>query len=297
MKPVIYADTLFLFNFFMDTIIILITGKLLDLKPPIFRIGLGAAIGAAYSVLMFFPEYEVLYSLFLKIIIFLGIEYMVFGGENIKKVLKNFFVFILVNLCLGGFLMALIFLTDFGTAVGSVVSGGGVYMNLSPFILIFGILGTYFLLAIYRKMCRRRLYEKSLIKRIIIEYKGKMAEVDMFLDTGCRICDPINDNEAIIVEYDAVKLMLSDEEKALINDKKNIVRAYELGMRVLPFSTIGGDNIIYAFVADSIRGCDFLKEKIAVGIVTERKFGNEYKGLMNPELLLKEEKNLKECVL
>lgn len=289
MKPVIYADTLFLFNFFINTVILIITAKLLHINASVFRTALSSAMGAVYSVLMFFPSYGVLYSLLLKLIILFGIEYTAFGGKDIRKAIKNFAVFLLVNICLGGAMMALIFMTDFGTTVGTVVSGFGVYMNLSPLILIFGITGTYILLGIYRKMCRRRLYEKSLIKRMTINYRGKEAEVDVFLDTGCRAKDPISDEEIIIVRYDAVKLILDAQERGIIENCSNIMRVYENKMRVIPFSTIGGDNVIYGIVADLVTAENFSREKVTVGIIKNQKFDGDYQGIINPELLLAEE--------
>lgn len=296
MKPVIYADTLFLLNFLMNTVILIITEKILTRKIPVFRIVISSAMGGVYSVLMFLTEYEILYSLILKIVILFGLCYMAFGGENVKKATKNFCGFILVNLCMGGAMTALIFLTDFGTTVGAVVCGNGVYLNLSPIILLLGILGTYILLGIYRRMCRRRLYEQSLIKRFEIDYKGRKLELDLFLDTGCRACDPINGKGAIIAEYDAVKLILNDSEKRLINGEMDMVKAYEAGMRVLPFSTVNGDNMVYAIMADCVRGEDFVAEKITVGIAPNKKFGEGYCGLINPEILLREENALTEGV-
>ncbi len=289
MKPVIYADTLFLFNFFMNTVILIITAKLLHIEIAVFRIALSSAMGAVYSVLMFFPSYGILYSLMLKLIILFGIEYTAFGGKSVRSAVKNFLMFLLVNICLGGGVMALIFMTDFGTTVGAVVSGFGIYINLSPLILIFGITETYILLGIYRKMCKRRLYEKSLIKRMTINYRGKAAEVDVFLDTGCRAIDPITDEGIIIVHYDAVKLILNTGERGIIENCSNIMRVYENKMRVIPFSTMGGDNVIYGIVADRVGGENFSKEKVTVGIIKDRKFDGDYKGIVNPELLLAEE--------
>ncbi len=288
MKPIIYADTLFLFNFFMDTIILIITDRLLFAKASVFKIGLSGAMGAVYSVAMFFPELGFLYGIILKAVVLFGLCYLTFGGKTVKSALKNFAVFLLVNVCVGGLTLALVFLTDFGTVMGAVIGSGEIYINLSPVILIIAIAGTYIFLGIYQKMSKRRLYEKSLIKRAQITYKGKTAEIDLFLDTGLRSSDPINDKAVIIAEYRAVKMLLSENERSIIEENKGTLRAYEGGMRVLPFSTINGDNTIYAVVADRVTGEDFSKEKVTVGMVTDKKFGSEYKGLLNPEILLKE---------
>ena len=252
MAPVIYADTLFLFNFLVNTVILVITAKFTGEKIRILRIVQASAMGGIYTVLMFFPKLKIMYTLFFKTIILFGIYLIAFGNKNIIKLLKNFGVFLLINLSLGGALLALIFLTEFGTAVGSVVSGSGIYINLSPFILLFGITGIYIFLGVYHKMSKRELYEKSLIKRIKLEYKNKVAEVDVFLDTGCRIVDPVNDKPAIIAELDRIKVLLSEEETENIINEKDVGMAYAKGLRVLPFSTINGENQIFGIVADRI---------------------------------------------
>ncbi|MBR2916254.1 MAG: sigma-E processing peptidase SpoIIGA, partial [Clostridia bacterium] len=241
-----------------------------------------------YSVFMFFPQVGFLYFGIFKIFILFGISYLVFGGENLKEVLKRFGVFLAVNLSLGGALLALIFLTDFGTAVGSVVSGRGIYLNLSPVILVLGVALTYTLLGVYQKMRRQALYEKSLVKRFKITYKNKSCEVNVFMDTGCRIKDPISDRGALIVEYDKVKCLLSDREREVVEREKGIDRVYETGMRVLPYSTINGDNMICAIVADKLESEDRKWEKVCIGLIMETKFEEGYGGIINPRLYLEE---------
>ena len=98
MKPVIYADTLFLFNFLMNTLILIITAKYIHTKIGCLRVGVAAALGAVYSVLMFFPQYKILYTLIIKAAVLFGIEYLAFGGKGIWQIVKNFLVFFLVNI-------------------------------------------------------------------------------------------------------------------------------------------------------------------------------------------------------
>ncbi len=291
MKPVIYADTLFLFNFLMNTLILIITAKFLHTEIGCLRIGAAAALGAVYSVLMFFPQYRILYTLIIKAAALFGIEYLAFGGKGVWRIVKNFLVFLLVNISLGGAVLALIFLTDFGTAVGSVVTGGGIYMNMSPFILIFAAAGTYILLGVYQNMSKRKLLQKSLTQRITIEYKGKTAEVNIFMDTGCFLRDPVTDAPAMVVEYKTVKWLLSDAEQKIIEGGENVMNAYENGLRVLPFSTLGGDNMIFGIAAD-ISGARLKKNKVTVGITTDKAFGEDYSGIINPEMLLQEEEKM-----
>lgn len=295
MQPVIYADTLFLFNFFMNTVVLLITDKLIAAFAPIWRLFVSAAVGAAYSLLMFFEGFGFLYGVALKVLILFGIFSIAFGNCGVLASFKKFGTFLLVNALLGGVLLALIFLTDFGTALGSVVSGSEIYINMSPFVLIFGILGVYALLGLYRRMQCARLYEESLIRRVKIDYKGKTAEVNLFADTGLRACDPLSCEGVVIAEYLAIRLILSEEERKIIEENAALERAYAAKMRVIPYKTLCGENRIFGIVAN-IAGEDFEKKRVTVGLVKDKKFGANYRGLINPELIF-EAKREKECVL
>ncbi len=290
MAPIIYADTLFLFNFFMDTIVLLLASRIINKKINALKIAVGAGFGGIYSVFMFFPEISFLYSWLFKIFVLFGISYMVFGGDNLKGMLKNFAIFIFVNITLGGALLALIFLTDFGVAVGSVATKNGIYLDISPAVLLLGVALTYTLAGIYQKNSNRVIYEKSLIKRFKIIYKNKVCEFNGFLDTGCRLNDPISDKPAIVLEYDRVKFILSDEEREIVEMKKGETVAYKNGMRVLPYSTINGDNAIYAIVADRIESDGIYWEKVCVGLLTEKRFGENYGGIVNTRLYVEENK-------
>lgn len=285
MTPVIYADTLFLYNFLIDSVILFITSELIKCRINLFRIVLGAVLGGVYSVFMFFPSVGILYSVILKGFILFGIFYLVFGGDSIYKTIKNFIVFMAVNLMLGGCVFALVFLTDFGTAIGSVVSGGEVYMNISPLILFFGIVATYIIFGIFRKVRLRVAYEKSLIKRVVVEYKGKSAEINMFYDTGCRLRDPVTDRPAVLVEYRYIKMLLSEEERTVVEENNEAGEAYMQGMRVLPLSTVNGENRVFGIVADVVSWEDFKAEKVTIGLI-KSKINENYNGIINPEIVI-----------
>lgn len=294
MRPTIYADTLFLFNFLLDSAVLIITQRLLKKEINILKTAVGAGFGGVYAVFMFFPKTSFLYSALSKISVLFGISYLVFGGDNFKDALKRFGVFMGVNLSLGGTLLALIFLTDFGTAVGSVVSGGGVYLNLSPLVLILGIVLTYTLLGIYSQKRKEALFEKGLIKRFGITYNNKTCEINVFLDTGCKLKDPISDRGALVVEYDKLKLILSEKEREIVEENKGIDEAFKEGMRMLPFSTLSGENMIYAIVAETLTSEGESWNNVCVGLITKRRLGEDYGGIINPRLYLENGRNMEE---
>ena len=284
MTPVIYADTLFLYNFFVNSIIFAITAKCINSKISLLKIALGAGIGGIYSVLMFFPAVKIFYTFILKIAVLFGTFCLVFPERSIHKILKGFAVFLTVNFALGGGIYSLVFLTDFGVAVRAVVSGAEVYMDLSLITILSGIALTYAALALYGKSRQRAEYERSLIKRVKIVYKGKIAEVNMFLDTGCRLCDAVNDRPAIIVSLRYIKMLLDEEECKIIEKNALPEEVYAHGLRVLPLTTVNGQSVITGIVADYVCIDDVRIKKVTVGLLNEE-INENYCGIINPEIL------------
>lgn len=284
MTPVIYADTLFLYNFLMNSIILAITARLINVKINILKIIFGAGIGGIYSIFMFFPAIKIFYTFLLKLIILFGIYYLVFGGNSVHKISKGFAVFLTVNFVLGGGIYSIVFLTDFGVALRAVVSGVEVYMDLSLWTILSGICLTYAVLAFYSKARQRAVYKQSLIKRVKIAYKGKVAEVNMFLDTGCRLCDPVNDKPAIIVSLRYIKMLLDEEERKIVEGNALPEEVYGHSLRVLPVTTVNGQSVITGIVADYVCIDDAEIKKVTVGLLNEE-IGENYCGIINPEIL------------
>ena len=283
MAPVIYADILFLYNFFVNSVILAITTRLIKAQINILKIALGAGAGGIYSVLMFFPAISFFYTIFLKLLILFGIFYLVFGGNSIHKIIKDFAVFLTVNFTLGGAIYGIVFLTNFGVSLRAVVSGVEVYMDLSMWLIFSGIGVTYAILILYYKTRQRAVYEQSLIKRVEIGYKGKKAEVNMFLDTGCRLCDPVNDKPAIIVGLRYIKMLLSEKEIEVIKGDAFAEDVYACGLRVLPLTTVNGKSVISGIVADYISTDNIIINKVTVGLLDDD-IGESYSGILNPEI-------------
>lgn len=286
MKPVIYIDTLFLLNFFMDTAVLLITAKILKGELPLLRIFAGALVGAAYSAAMFFPSLELIYMWVFKAAVLFGIFFLVFGGGGFFETMRKFAVFILVNAALCGTVLALVFMTDFGTKTNAALTGAGFYIETSPILLLIAISGTYGFLAVHKKMCKKKLYIESLKSRAVISYKGKIAETEVFADTGCLVCDPISDKPVVIADFNSVRRILDENQiKSVLEEDKDIAAAYLKGLRVLGFSSLGGDNFIYAISSDYVKIGERKIENVTVGISQGQNFSCGCGGIYNPELL------------
>lgn len=293
MEPVVYADVLFLYNFLINSIILSVSSKLTGTKVKVFKIGTGACLGGIYSVFMFFPALKLFYTVFFKFITLLGISYLVLGGNSVWQAIKNFAVFLGVNFALSGGVFALIFLTDFGVKLGTVVSDGEVYINLSPIAVFLAVILVYIILILKEKTKMRADYEKELIKRVEIYYKGRKSEFNIFLDTGCQIHDPVNDKGAVLAEYKYVKSLLCGAEMEKIESFSDPYEAYMNGMRVLVLSTVSGKSSVPAILAEKVIIDGSVIKNVTVGIL-KNKISEKYGGILNPEILFdncyKEEK-------
>jgi len=168
--------------------------------------------------------------------------------------------------------------------VGTVVSGTEIYMNLGPLIIVSGIGLTYMILGLHQSARKRAAYEQSLIKRVGIEYKGRIAELNMFMDTGCRLYDPVNDRPAVIAELRCLKIILEPCELEIIEGCFDVSEAYMRGLRVLNMRTVSGEMTAFGIVADRIFGEEFEVKNITVALVKNR-ISEQYNGIMNPEIL------------
>ena len=66
--PVVYIDVLFGVNLFINYIMLRAVGLIHGANPSRWRTLLGAAIGAAYAVAVFFPNLSLFYSLVFKLL-------------------------------------------------------------------------------------------------------------------------------------------------------------------------------------------------------------------------------------
>ena len=77
MKSVtVYLDLIFLTNVFFDAAMIMLTAAIRRCRIPRWRIAVASMVGAAYTVLMFFPAYSIMFTVFSKIIFALFLVYV-----------------------------------------------------------------------------------------------------------------------------------------------------------------------------------------------------------------------------
>lgn len=271
MKPVVYIDMLFLLNFLMNTVTVYLTSVFLRKSIHIARLCITAAVCALYSLVMFFPQLSILYSVLFKVIFWVTTAELAFPERTFNAMLKNSLAFLASNLICGGAVFMLIFATDFGTATGSAVSNGEIYINIGFGTLLAASILAYITVFIISLIKKQNFYKENCSLSVTVFLDGKSAELSVLCDTGCNLCDPISGTPVLIISPQIAKQLGTDKLPA---------HRY----RFIPFSTIDGKkSFMTGFMPDKIviNKDSVYRPTIAIAE------GNlkDYDGILNPDLI------------
>lgn len=193
----IYIDSLFLVNFFMDSVILFCVQLFLKRCVRMYKILIGAVISAVYGAFVFFKELSFLYGAVQLGLVSLAVLVLVFGRQ---RFLKTAAVFWAVTFIAGGGIYALMILTDFGQVTGAVLSGTALYMDINPFILLAGTAILYILQGSFRRSMIRSFSRERVLLDINIKYMGRQFKIRGLIDTGCCLTEPLSGDGVIIAE-------------------------------------------------------------------------------------------------
>ena len=296
--PVVYIDVLFVVNLLINYILLKACCIFVNLKQNIWRIGFGAFVGACYAVLIFFPDFTLLYSTLFKLLISMIIVAVSFPFYCLKSYLKTLLIFYMVSFGFGGCVLGVFYFSDIGARLGAVYSNGIFYFNLPWMVLVLSGILFYITMKLFSVISSRISHTRNLRKKLYLSFEDKTAELTALFDTGNSLIDPVSLRPVIIVEYKMVKNLFSEDIKSALEriGKENItwimseVAQRGLPARLIPFSSLGKENgMLIGFVPDRAEIHDDcgvkVLEKCVVGIY-ERQLSrdNSYGALLNPYL-------------
>lgn len=189
----LYIDVVFMINLLMNTTVLLIVKKLLNMRSPGFRIILGAGIGALWSCLIaVFPILPIPIE-FLATCLGIG-SLMVktaFATKGWRSLAKGVLVLYLATVTLGGTMFALFRQGRLGYELLRMMSGLQTQsLPLVIFLLLTAgsILGGRYLWMTLLEVRRQRqnLYQVSLA------FGNHILEVTGLLDTGNHLYEPVS---------------------------------------------------------------------------------------------------------
>ena len=285
---VIYIDIIFLINIFMDLMIFYIASMVLNRPTKFMRMIIGSIMAALiYCMILYMPILQSLPNLLLALLIpALPILYM-YKPLQIKEFFKIYLVCTGVAFILGGTTFSLWYLVcpDAGVHTMSVVwliaIGFGVGISI---YLSFHSIRKRFILPLFE-------YDIKII------HKHKEIVVKSILDTGNCLYTPLGNRPVIVVTYDALRGLFTNEQESIISEyKDNLLELITTGALepsyIIPFNSVGcKSGMLLGIEVDKvyIRRDHFEKhvDKCIIAISFHDIFNDKtYHALLHPDFIL-----------
>ncbi len=289
---VVYADVLLVVNLFVNYALLLCASMIMKKHTQRLRILLGAAIGALYGLVIFFPELPSAIELVLRIFATVLIVFATFGYRNLRSFLRSFFTFFAVSLAFGG-LMLVLWVTV--TPVGMVYNNGAVYFDIDLSVLAVSTIVSFALVSLIAHFTARRAPKDS-IALVKIGYKGKTVNLTAFVDTGNSLCETFSGFPVVLGEFESLEKIVPDAVREFLNGE-DVSASSEL--RLVMHKTVSGTGVLPVFRPDYIEiksaSHNVKTNEVYVAVTKNNLAKGEYELILNPALFV-EEKRYAEAV-
>lgn len=292
----IYLDVVLLENLIMNGIIVYVTAIITKTKIKHIRILLASLIGAIYSILSYVSKFPIFSNIFVKILLSIIMVYIAYDPKEIKILGKELLLFYLTSFLFGGVAFAMIYIIK----PQEILMKDGLFLGTYPLKTVFlGAIIASIILITGFKVVKSKISKKDMYCKITINLEGKEKDINVMIDTGNLLKEPISGMPVIVVEhtqlYDIIpKEILNNLEKILGGDLNNIPEEiknkYLTKLKVIPYSSLGKQNgMLLGIKAEKVvihKEQEIVKKDIIIGIynksLTKR---GEYNGLIGIELM------------
>lgn len=255
----LYVDVLFLVNFMMDYILLLIVRKMLPCKTSHWRICIGAALGSILTCLIVLLPIT---HTIVRVILFhiLVNTCMIQVGLEIKNVRS--FLKAIIMLYIGSFLL------------GGIMEAFRPYIKVGSLFLLIAIVGYYLVMVIWKFISYLQRWNQCHFT-VELYLENKKYEMKGMVDTGNSLRDPISGKPVSILDRQTARELFGEAKL------KNV--------RYVPYRSIGKNaGVLPAFQFD--RMCVERETKhwvdmplIAISEELISKEG-EYEMILNPNI-------------
>ncbi len=295
----IYVDIVLLENLCMNYIILFGTAYIIKIKVKHIRILLASLIGAVYAVLAYAGVFPIYANLITKIILSICMTYIAFNPKKLKGLIKELILFYLVSFALGGCAFALLYIVR----PQDIFMKNGVYIGTYPLkIALLGGITGFVITYVAIKIVKTRITKNEIIYKAIIKIEEQEIEINVLLDTGNMLKDPISGDAVIMVEKNKLYKILPNEmldntNKFLGGEFENAESLeYRKRIRFIPFTSVGKQNgMLLGIKPDLVKIItdvdEIVNEKTIIGVYekTFSKYG-KYSGLIGLDILERTEK-------
>jgi len=283
----VYVDLLFVLNLVINTLVL--AGGSVLARERVHRVRLlaAAALGALYSVMVFFPRLGFWLRVGMRLPVSALMVAVGIPTPTLKRYLRAL-LFFYVSLAVFGGGMYLFY--SFTSAGAQMIRSNGVYYVDMPLWLLLTVSFLFYGLIRLGALWQSRRPRTGGVRQIEICCNGRYRALTAFVDTGHTLTDPLTLSPVIIVEaaaltgvlptqlIDAVKAGRQTDPKALSHNG--------LTCRLIPFHGVGEQGgLLLSVRPDWVR---FLPdgapvEQVLLGLCA-RKMSDDYQALL-PQMM------------
>ncbi len=244
---VVYIDLLFLLNLTANYLLLLGAGRLSCAVLKRWRIGLGAAAGALYAVLLFVPGLEWIETWPCKLLSGIAMPLIAYGGE--RALLRVTVFFFGASAGLAGLVLAVELLGG----AGLTLQNGVLYSDFDLRLLLLLFIACYFVMSLFFRRIgghsRREMIELQ------IQIQERSIRVTALLDSGHTLTDPATNLPVVVVNASSMMPLIPVKVDAAqpVESVKRCRMAGINGARLIPYRAVGIDcGMLLAVKATSV---------------------------------------------
>lgn len=291
----IYADVLVALNVLLTFIIIVASRVVCKIPTNKWAVMIASLLGGASSLVIFYENGGLAFSLVYKIItggIIVGVAFL---PKTVAMFLKVFLAFFGVSILFGGSMYALEITLH---PKNIIFYNGTVYFDMSIAYLVGSVLVIYGVFIFAEYFISKHNSKGGKCKLEII-YNNLSVNLIAFIDTGNTLTDAMSGRPVIIAELSAVAPLFSREEILFFKSGKyeNVPESLNKNFRLIPCSAVTGESLLKAFLPTTVKIKD--KERLyetsfcTIALIEKSLSQGEYTALLNNNIFenVKEEKS------
>ena len=253
---VVYADVLFLVNFIVDYLLLLLAARAAGAPLRRMRFVLGAAIGGLYAVMIFVPTFSFLNRWRYKGLSALLMLLMAYGATG--TAVKQSLLFLGLTCALGGCVMAIGMMDATALSLGR----GVVYSIPDMKLVLLAGAGCYVVLQKLMPNLYRHTAGEGELRPMGFELEGKSLVLTALLDTGNTLIDPTDGQNVPVAEGAALESLFPAGHcptRPELSDPVSALKRLNTGVltgrfRLLPYRAVGVERgFLLAVRMDRVR--------------------------------------------
>lgn len=258
---VIYIDVLLFVNAIVNYAILMTSEKIIKRDIRLYRMILGALVGAIFSLSIFIGSESKLLLIVLRILSSGVITLTAFGWHSVKEFFKSCLCNTAVAVIYCG---AYILFYQIFKPPNMIIVNDILYLQINPLLLTALTAGIYIIVLMIYQLFSERI--KNTVVSLSFTLREKSYSCIGKVDTGCNLKEPFSSAPVIIVD----KTIIDTDTEQLI--------------RVIPYTTVNGCSYLNAVKADTVH---INKRKIAetVYIASGQLHNPNYQAVINSDII------------